>query len=66
MKTETIVTIGIWIVVVVVICFFIFMIYEKDYDLYLHTNIKDKQLVKSPYTPSSPKPSVVPMKLFQT
>jgi len=68
MKTETIVTIGIWIVALIIICFFLFMVFKKDPEVYLHNNIKAKQLVKNPYNPqSSPRlPQVIPRKLFQT
>ena len=67
MKTKIILTVGICIIILAVIWFFIFMIYEKDPELYIHTIIKTKQTINLPYKPpSSPKTSVVPMKLFQT
>jgi len=67
MKAKIILTVGICIIILAVICFFIFMIYEKDPELYIHTIIKTKQTINLPYKPpSSPKTSVVPMKLFQT
>jgi hypothetical protein len=67
MQKETIIYIGISIVVLVITCFIIIMLYEKDPEVDLHNNIKAKQLVKNPYNPpSSPNHLVVPRKLFQT
>jgi hypothetical protein len=67
MQKETIIYIGISIVVLVITCFIIIMLYEKDPEVDLHNNIKAKQLVKNPYNPpSSPNQLVVPRKLFQT
>ena len=45
MKTEIILTVGICILILAIICFFIFMIYEKDPELYIHTIIKTKQTI---------------------
>ena len=67
MKTKLLTKVGISIFVVAIICFFIFMIYERDQEVDIHTIIKSKQIIKNPYKSSgSPKPAVVPMKLFQT
>jgi mannosyltransferase OCH1-like enzyme len=40
---------------------------EKDPELELYNKIKDKQIIKHKYkSPSSPKPPIIPRKLFQT
>jgi mannosyltransferase OCH1-like enzyme len=67
MKTEIILILGICILVLVIICFFIFVIYEKDPEMDIYDYVKAKQIVEHKYkSPGSPKTSVVPMKLFQT
>jgi mannosyltransferase OCH1-like enzyme len=67
MKTETLIKVGIYIVVFVIICFLFYTFYERDPLSDLYTIVKSKQTISSLYyPPSQPKPSVVPMKLFQT
>jgi hypothetical protein len=67
MKPEIIIKVGFCILVFIIICFIILMFYAKDPDVDIYNNVKEKQIVKTPYkSTSSPKSSVVPMKLFQT
>jgi mannosyltransferase OCH1-like enzyme len=67
MKKETIIKVGIYIVVFLIICFLFYTFYERDPLLDLYTNVKSKQTISSLYyPPSQSKPPVIPMKLFQT
>lgn len=66
MNKKIIITVGILVLVLVVGCL-VYMAFDKDYDVYIFNTIKTKQLVQNSYIPpSSPKTSVIPMKLFQT
>ena len=67
MKTNAIVVGGVFIFVFIVVFFCIVIYLDKDTNLDLYEKIKDKQIVKSQYQPtSSPKSHIVPLKLFQT
>lgn len=66
MKTEIIINVGFYILIFIIICFII-MFYKKYLEVDIYNNVKEKQLVKNPYkSASSPRSSVVPLKLFQT
>ena len=58
----------IFIVALTIVYFFISTNYKPRREVYIDTIVKSKQIIKQPYkSPAGqPKPSVVPMKLFQT
>ncbi len=67
MNINLITVIGIFVLGLAFVYYIILIITEKYPELELYNKIKDKQIIKQKYKPpSSPKPPIIPRKLFQT